>query len=179
MAVESFDLSFNGMQELQAFLDTLITKIEDAADKAADELADIGLKEMQSTYDSNPYKPESGMSFNIYKQDNERTVAMEGSQALYEEFGTGTIGERNPHPRKQESGLNPYNSGKTIRPATTKDNAISGIPVGELFWTYKDEKGKTRYTQGIPAGKEAYNAGQKVVQSAPDVLVKKIKEALL
>lgn len=178
MATESFDLSFEGMKELQAYLDSVIAKIIIAADKTADELADIGLKEMQNTYDANPYKPEGGMSFNVYKQDNTRTVAMEGSQALYEEFGTGTIGERNPHPRKQESGLNPYNSGETIRPATAKDNAISGIPVGELFWTYKDEKGQKHYTQGIPAGKEAYNAGQKVVQDAPNILIKQIKEAL-
>lgn len=37
-----------------------------------------------------------------------------GSQLLYDEYGTGDVGQSNPHPLHQKAGMNPYNSGPTI-----------------------------------------------------------------
>lgn len=88
-----------------------------------------------------------------------------GPQAWYSEFGTGTRGQLQPHPYKGKYALNPYNSGKTIRPASEKVSQKEGakkaeIKKGDLYWTYIGEDGKLYYSKGVPAQKIVYDAGQ-------------------
>lgn len=64
-----------------------------------------------------------------------------GKDVLYAEFGTGENGADNPHPRKGEFGLNPYNSGPTI-----KINSHTG----RHFWWYQG------YSEGNASGKQMY-----------------------
>lgn len=179
------EYSIGELKKLGGDLERMARKTEQATTTILDDLAATGLEEMKHTYNSQPYQIEndSQMNFSITQGRKKRTITMEGSQAVYREFGTGTMGQQNPHPIKGEFALDDYNSHVTpkgtIRYATKKDNAISGIPVGELFWTYKDEKGQTHYTQGVPAGKEGYNASRKIRKDAAKIIRKRIKEALV
>jgi hypothetical protein len=108
---------------------------------------------------------------------SEKTVAMTGPQAIYSEFGTGTQGGLHPHPKKNEYGLNPYNSGPTIRTAMKDIDSDDGhIPAGTLYWTYKSEDGEIHYTQGIPAQKEVFDAGQTVLKEMPSIIKQRLEE---
>lgn len=87
------------------------------------------------------------------------SVALNGSNAVYYEFGTGEEGASNPHPTKDNFGLNPYNSGPFVSTHVSK--------AGRHYWfvpkgrytpnTYVKNGG---YTEGIPAGKQMYNTAQ-------------------
>ncbi len=173
------EYTLDELGELQSDLAELAKKLEQASESILDEMADVGLKEMQNTYNAQPFKTPSysDMQFFIDKKEKMRTIKMQGPQAIYSEFGTGTLGERYPHPlEKGQFGLKPYNSGRTIRKANEQVNKITGIAVGELYWTYKDADGNTHYTQGIPAGKEGYNAGQTIRKQWKRIARKKIEE---
>ena len=155
------------------------SEIKRAAQKSIEDLAKLGKQEAENNYNSKPYQASTGMNFGINNEGlNRKEVYMSGPQAIYEEFGTGTEGENNPHPEKDGKGLNDYNSGPTIRPAkkalyTTRDHKKIGE--GELYWTYVDESGKVIYTQGIPAGKEMYDSMKTVVKKAPQIIEEEIE----
>lgn len=167
-------------------IDSLIKKLENwssmmntVAEKSIDEAAEYGLKQIQKNYNAFPYKANTPMDF--YKEGSkfEKKVGMRGQQALYHEFGTGTEGALDPHPMKNEFALNPYNSGKTIRPATKEVSEISMIPEGELYWTYKDEEsGKIKYTQGLPAAKNVYLAFKSTQKKAPKIFKENLERVL-
>lgn len=154
-------------------LDMWAKQINKATQGSIDELAELGKSVAESNYGSNGYQATSDMDFAVVDEGEYRKkVYMGGLQAIYEEFGTGTIGERSPHENKVGKGLNAYNSGQTIRAASEYIEAKTGIPQGELYWTYMDESGKRIYTQGIPAGKEIYE-GRKAVESELSKVVQK------
>lgn len=163
-------------------LDNLVKKLDDWADmmdkaskKIVNELSEYGLKKMQKIYNENNFKSASPTGFGIVGSEYEKKVFMEGEQAIYNEFGTGTEGASRPHPIKDEFGLNAYNSGPTIRRATKNTQEI---PEGELYWTYRDENGDIVYTQGIPAQKEAYDSLQDTIKKAPSIIKKIMEETL-
>lgn len=112
-------------------------------------------------------------------QDGSAAIGISGTQAIYDEYGTGTIGERNPHAEKGISGLKPYNSGDTIRPnkRDTSNATAQGIPVGEKYWTYK-LNGKKIYTQGRPAGMHVYKAKMRIKRYIKRITQKRVKEWL-
>ena len=80
------------------------------------DLIGIAEEEIKKGYASSPYEGYEE-SFSIGKTKEKAYVI--GTQVIYREFGTGTAGAQESHPEKNnpEFGLNPYNSGKTIRPA--------------------------------------------------------------
>lgn len=108
---------------------------------------------------------------------NTITVGMKGSQAVYDEFGTGTEGEVNQHPLKSEMGLNPYNSGSTIRKANKYISDLTAIPPGEKYWTF-EKGGNIYYTTGIPAGRQVYNAYRKVRKNQKSIIKKALEKIL-
>lgn len=163
-------------KELDNFLESFESKLKRACQSTLDALADRALEEMQSNYSKAEYQAGEYMDFSKVGSQNEKSASMSGPQAWYSEFGTGTEGEMKPHPLKSRFGLNPYNSGKTIRKASAKVTEKSGIPEGELYWTYKDANGEIHYTQGIPAQKEVYDAGQTVHKEMPEIVEKYMKE---
>jgi hypothetical protein len=163
-------------------IDDLIKKLDnwaDMMDKASKnivkDLSDYSLEQMQKVYNENNFKSSEATEFGIVGSEYEKKVFMQGAQAIYNEFGTGTEGEKRPHPMKDEFGLNPYNSGKTIRKAK---GDIAGITEGELYWTYKDSNGETVYTQGIPAQKEVYEALKATTKKMPSIIKKRMEETL-
>lgn len=170
-------LSNKELDELARNLDNWADMMKKATVNIVKDLSEYGLQRMQEIYAEaqSQYEDSTYMDFSITGSEIEKTVSMSGPQALYDEFGTGTIGEQNPHPIKNEFGLNPYNSGPTIRRAG-KD--VEGIKEGDLYWTYKDESGVVHYTQGIPAQKEGYDSLKATIKKAPEIVKKRMEETL-
>lgn len=149
--------------------------IKKKCEQIIDELAERALTEIRNNYIQGEYQAGEEMDFVKTGSENEKTVSMVGPQAWYSEFGTGTHGEQHPHPLKQRFKLNPYNSGETIRKATKSVAEKTGIPEGELYWTYQDVNGEIQYTQGIPAQKQVYDAGQTIQKEIPEIVQKIMK----
>lgn len=170
-------LNQNEISNLISQLNNIASKLDKMAEKLTDDIAEIALNEMVQNYNSSQYQPSDGMSFSKTGTAKDKKVSMIGTQAIYNEFGTGTMGEQNPHPQKSDFALNDYNSGSTIR-RNTKNNSIAsnlGIPANGLYWTFKDENGITHYTQGIPAQKQVYNAGIEVQKQMPEIIEKNLR----
>lgn len=158
-------------------------KMPIAAKRIVKELSEYGLEDMKKTYNSYEFKGSHPSTFYMEGTDTEKKLVMQGPQAIYDEFGTGTLGEISPHPIKEEFNLNGYNTGRTIRPANKYDvrrAAEQGVNIqlGHLFWTYKTEDGQKIYTKGTPAQQEVYDAMNKTHSKAPEVIKKVMKEVV-
>lgn len=163
--------------KLEEFLANIGAKMQKASNGIIEDLANLALSEIKDNYAKAEYgQAGEYMDFTKTGSDTEKTVSMVGPQAWYSEFGTGTYGEMQPHPLKGRFALNPYNSGETIRPASEDVSMKTGIPVGSLYWTYKADNGQVYYSQGIPAQKEVYDAGQTVQKEIPEISMKHMKE---
>ena len=171
-------LNVNDISKLITNMDKLAKQLKEMGENVVEDLSDEGLKEMQKNYANSQFKEESEMQFEKTGEKGNRTIQMVGQQAIYSEFGTGSEGEENPHPIKNEFDLKPYNSGKTIRKATAKVERKTGIPEGGLYWTYKDSNGQVIYTQGVPAQKIVYNADEKLRQDLPSICKKRLEEVI-
>lgn len=177
----TINLGTKDLEKLEKKLNGWISSLEKANEKIIDDLANMGLDEMKKIYSQaqQQYQDSTPMDFSITGTKKQKTVAMTGQQAIYDEFGTGTIGEQSNHPPKAGYGLNPYNSGKTIRRNKGNNTMASqnGIPVGGLYWTYNNN-GKKVYTQGIPAQKEGHDSFKTVINKAPSIIKKRVEEAI-
>lgn len=173
-------LNKNEISNLANKLDSIANKLEKMADKLTDDIAELGLEEMQKKFSASSYHPEDGMSFSKVGTSKQKKISMIGSQAIYHEFGTGTMGEQNPHPQKNDFELNPYNSGRTIRRNTkpNSDATMLGIPPNGLYWTYVDENGIKYYTQGIPAQKTVFDANKTIKEKLPSLCKQAVEEVL-
>lgn len=173
-------LNKNEISNLANKLDAIANKLEKMADNLVDDIAELGLEEMQKNFSSSSYQPEDGMSFSKVGSSKSKKISMIGSQAIYHEFGTGTMGEQSPHPQKNDFELNAYNSGRTIR-RNTKANSTAtmlGIPANGLYWTYVDENGIKHYTQGIPAQKVVFDTNKTIKEKLPSLCKKAVEEVL-
>jgi len=157
--------------------------MDEACRNIVKDLSQFGAKKMRNIHQQSAYKSETPMEFKIEGTEHEKTVSMSGQQAIYEEFGTGTMGAENQHPLKKEFELDDYNShtienGGTIRYNKSANSKATqeGIPVGGLYWTYKNAKGKRVYTQGIPAVREGYDSYMATLKKAPSVVKKRTEE---
>lgn len=166
--------------KLDKFLENVEESLQQVSTDIIEDLANLAYEEIYKNYSKSEYQPGSSMDFLKTGSNTEKTVSMAGPQAWYSEFGTGTKGAVGAaHPLKRKFNLNPYNSGKTIRTASEKVSEKTGIPAGTLYWTYKDSNGEVQYTQGIPAGKQVYDAGQKVGKELESIVEKRVKEMLI
>lgn len=176
----NLDLSTQQINQMIKRLEKLKKELDKSSEEIVKELSETGLQEIQSNYAATPYKDgNDDVNFFITGTEKKKKVGASGSQVLYNEFGTGTEGANNPHPEKENFGLNAYNSGSTIR-ANNKANSPAsklGIPAGGLYWTYMDGSVK-KYTQGIPAGKQVYLAAKKIQKEKNKVVKKVVGEAL-
>lgn len=103
------------------------------------------------------------------------TVALTGSNAVYYEFGTGEEGLKNPHPTKEQFGLNPYNSGPKIR-VNKSGQHYWYVPKGKYIPSqYVRGNG---YTQGVPAGKQMYMTAQHLHSIKNDIIKKELNGAI-
>lgn len=174
------NLSKAEIKDLSKRLKNLKKELKKVDDKIEDKLADFAMQEIQKNIASTPFK-EVGDDVKAFKEKrgNKTVVGMKGTQAVYDEFGTGTEGLVNSHPIKSKYPLNPYNSGKTIRKNTHAESTatMEGIPQGGMYWTYTHE-GEKIYTQGIPAGMQVYNAMESLKQEKERIVKEEVGELL-
>lgn len=175
------ELSEQGLSELLKKINRLNDELQKANTKIVEELADYTLNEIQNNFSATDYQDgNEDVSFFKRGSDNKVSVGTMGSQVLYDEFGTGTAGANNGHEMKGDFPLKPYNSGKTIRTNNSDESSATanGIPVGGLYWTYKDKNGQKRYTQGIPAGKQVFNASVALEKEKRRIIKQEVSEVL-
>lgn len=172
-------LSVNGLNQLKEKINQLQQNLKGAENNSKQDMANLCEKEIQNNYSSSIYTDGNDNS-KIFKETNESKirVGVRGSQVLYREFGTGTEGLNNPHPIKNKFNLKGYNTGSTIRKANVYTSASTGILLGEKYWTYRDKSGQKVYTQGIPAGKEVFNASRTLKNKKNSIIKKRVSEAL-
>lgn len=172
-------LTTKGIKDFKDKIDNLITQLPKVNEQILSELADLGQSEIEKNRASTIYT-DGNDDYKVFKEKTENgyKVGARGSQVLYDEFGTGTEGLNAPHPMKNDFNLKEYNSGKTIRNASINMKPETGILPGELYWTYKSKDGSIVYTQGIPAGKEVFNAEQTVKSKKKQIVKKKVGEVL-
>lgn len=171
----SVPLSVNGLKELKEKIIQLDNSLINACNQITKELADIADKEIRQNYSASPYTDGNDDCEQFKEQtSNGYIVGVKGTQVLYREFGTGTEGLNQPHPIKNQFPLNEYNSGKTIREVKITASPSSGLLLGEKYWTYKNKQGEVVYTQGIPAGKEVFNAALALKRKRKEVVEKKV-----
>lgn len=105
------------------------------------------------------------------------TISMNGSNAVYYEFGTGEEGMASPHPVKENFGLRPYNSGPFVSTHINKAGRHYWlIPKGKYSPNSYVRKGG--YTEGIPAGKQMYNTAQHLHSIKHDIIKKELNAAV-
>ena len=150
-----------------------------------DELSSQAESEIQTSVSTSNYEDCEPITVKKEGKGKKRKVGIYGVQAIYDEFGTGTVGQNNPHPEKGNYDLNDYNTGRTIREnagINSAGNNITeatrqGIPLNGLYWTYK-YNGKKIYTQGRPAGMHVYKGHNKVKQVMKKIINDKVRDEL-
>ena len=126
----------------------------------------------------NSIAPQSGVEKSIVGSEvygSKGELYLQGKSAVYDEFGTGEEGAFNPHPLKNNFGLNPYNSGPFVSTHVDK--------YGQHFWFYTPMRGKPYFfenglTYGIPSGKQMYNTLQHINQIKANIVVDEINKAI-
>ena len=139
-------------------LNTLSYNINKLKNDIPKEIAEEGLKHLNSLYSSKPEDNDTDdIHTSIDKNVTGYSIISKGTDVLYEEFGTGDEGARHPHKDKSKYGLKDYNSGPTIRPVNSNNPALKahGITSGK-YWTYEKD-GEIKYTQGIRAGMQMFD----------------------
>ena len=142
-------LSDKGLDDLISTLNNLKEGLKAADENIVKDMASFIKQEVSNNLSATPYKDgnEDAEAYSDIK-GNKAEAGMRGSQVVYDEFGTGTEGANAPHPDKSKFALKGYNTGPKIKVSKT----------GELFWVYRDKNGELVKTQGIPAGKQVFNA---------------------
>ena len=179
MKVINVKLSNQGLNDLLKKINNLKLNLKESEKKIKNNLADYTRTEIDNNISSTQFKDgNDDIKTFIENHDNKVKVGMRGSQVLYDEFGTGTQGENNPHPLKGNYGLAGYNTGRKIRKASVKVNEKTGIPIGTKYWTYKNKQGETVFTTGIPAGKQVFNASISLRNKKMQIVKQEVSDAL-
>lgn len=158
----------NAIKKLQ----TLKKDLKDIPDLIARETAYNALTYLDIQYAETPYDDNiDDIHTFVERTIDGYRIGASGKDVVYAEFGSGDLGEQNPHPEKAEYSLNAYNSGETIREAN-EHSAKHGITSGK-YWTY-EKNGSIHYTQGIPAGKQVFNTRNYIIEKGLDKATKKV-----
>ena len=74
----------------------------------------------------------------IYMDETEKgaRVGIRGKDVLYQEYGTGTRGSRNPHPTHNQDGMYPYGSGEYVIHGGKRNNGDSAPRWYRLYRDY-------------------------------------------
>lgn len=172
-------LSVNGLKDLSNKINNLKTELKQSEEKIVEKLANYTKTEIENNLSSTQFKDgNDNVSTFVEKNGNRTKVGMRGSQVLYDEFGTGTEGQKSPHPYKGKYSLSGYNTGKRIRKASATVNEKTGILIGTMYWTYKNKQGETVYTTGIPAGKQVFNAAISLRNKKKQIIKQEVSDVL-
>lgn len=171
MMNKNIKIEFNqkNISDLISTLERLNTNIKSYPEKLTKEIAYDGLTHLDMLYAITPYQSNVGdIHTSVRKKPFGYSIVSSGQDVIYEEFGTGDMGEQNKHPEKSEYSLKDYNSGETIRDVSkqsekTKERLKGHGIVSGKYWTYKRD-GKVEYTQGIPAGKQIFDTRNYIIK---------------
>lgn len=180
MKVINVKLSNQGLNDLLKKINNLKSNLKESETKIVDKMADYTLEQIQNNFSATNYKDgNDDVAFFKKGTNNKKTVGTIGTQVLYDEFGTGEEGAKDGHEMKGDFRLKPYNSGKTIRPNNNPNSTASqlGIPLGIKYWTYKEGDIK-KYTTGIPAGKQVFNASISLRNKKMQIVKQEVSDAL-
>ena len=142
--------------------------IDDDKDNILRDLAEQTKDKIEEYYNKLQFTSSDRPTFAVVKYGNGYKAIARGSSVIYDEFGTGDKGQADGHPWKGDFGLNPYNSGKTIRPAKY---------LGKEKYTF-DEANSKDDTQGVPSGKFMYNADIWLRENYKEIVKKKVDDVL-
>ena len=156
----------NDLKKLSSSFKNLNTEV-------AKELAEATAHELEQNYSAFPFQSSEGKAqIGVENSNNVYKVYARSKSVIYEEFGTGDVGQANPHPIPQSDfGLKGYNTGSYIYPA---DNfsAQYGITSG-MYWTYDGVP-----TQGIPSGKFMFNTSEWLHDNYKELIQKKVDDVI-
>lgn len=179
MARIKVKLNSSSINETIAKLNNLKQELVKLEDTLPEELATQTSSKIEQFYAQKGFEGTSTPSIGVAKYGDGYKAFARGPEVIYEEFGTGDAGANNGHPWKGDYGLNPYNSGITIRSTdklSPEKKAEHGIQNG-LYWTFKRD-GEKIYTQGIPSGKFMYNADLWLKDNYKKIVIKKVDDIL-
>ena len=182
MAEIKINLSQKSIKEAIKKLKSFKENSKTLEDKILEDIAKEGLEEINSSLANSNFEFSERVTAFSRVENRRVEIGIQGNQAIYEEYGTGTVGGLHPHPKK-DSSLNPYNSGETIRMNLKKtsipknDGSNGVIPPNTLYWTYK-YNGEKIYTQGRPAGAHVYKASQRIKKDIHKIIEKRLGEEL-
>ncbi len=170
--VVNMNLNSKDIEKLIKKLETLKKDLSNAPNEIAREAAYDARTFLDLEYADTPYNENiDNIETDVGATNKGWRVSAKGKDVIYAEFGTGDLGQQNPHPEKNEYPLNDYNSGKTIRNAN-EYSAQHGITSGK-YWTYK-KNDTIYYTNGIPAGKQVFNTRNYILNEGLDKAAKKV-----
>lgn len=162
------NLSLADLKDLSLKISDLQKELPKCEQKIKRNLAEYTQKQIDINLAGTTFRDGNEDTESFIEEDNNKIkVGMKGTQALYNEFGTGTRGEESPHPEKSKFGLKGYNTGKTIQPDRN----------GNLVWWYYKE-GVKHYTNGIPAGLQVFNASQSLKSKKKEIIKKEVGDLL-
>lgn len=145
------------------------------------ELATQGADVMQIFYDGKGFESDNKPAkIKAVKTKDGYEIRARGTGVIYEEFGTGDVGEANKHKiSPTEFGLKNYNTGATIRDYFTLSDKLReewGINSG-MYWSY-ESNGEYIFTQGIPAGMFVYDTSEWLHKNIKEIATQKAGEVL-
>lgn len=173
-------LSVEGINFTKELLRSFRNECKIATKDIVSELVNNGQEYAQSLYNQFEYRSsENECNINSKVKGLSGHISLVGEEAFYEEFGTGELGARNPHPAKNrfEVPLNDYNSGPFV-----SSHIRTSTRVGWHYWFYKPNAGSKGYygdnglTYGIPSGKMMYKTGKYLHKQVKNIAQDKIKE---
>lgn len=141
------DLSISGIRQLQKDIEKYQNSIEHKAKLLAENLADMGVEIARVKISSLDaiFTGELKQSVHTEYKNNIRggaifCVVADSDHAVFVEFGTGVVGQKNPYPYPFPKGVSwEYASGKTIRQLSD----------GRYGWFYKGDNGQWYFTEGM------------------------------
>lgn len=103
----------------------------------AEDLANtINKKYVENLNNISPYEHgSSNIKTSIVETKKGYVVRTSGKDVLYEEYGTGTRGLQNPHPKHNADGMKPYGSGRNVIRNGQKNN---GLDAPYWYHLYRD-----------------------------------------
>ena len=161
----TFRLSEKSIQAAIKELEAYRKRIEESPREIVQELADLGVSEIDANLPSEIDGNERG-TVTATVTDTETTahgtVNHQGSQVSYIEFGTGVLGRNNPYEKAAELGIE-YLKGSKIH-----------LDSPNPWWAYQ-KNGKFYVTHGIPPQNQVLNAAKTMRTQLKEIVQKVVK----
>lgn len=160
-----FDLSKQGLdyaiRELRLFQKQLVESMNDLIRRLADEGADVARIQVASMEAVDTGELEHSIYGYYDPQTRIGYVIAGAAHAFYVEYGTGQIGEANPHPAPETANWE-YNIGPTI-------GINPNHPEWGEGWWYPGDDGHPHWTSGQPSRPFMFNTLQWLEEAAETI----------